>query len=349
MKQKYKVIIIGAGPSGLSCALNLKKLGINDILVIEKYKFPRYKCCAGYITNKTKKVYESLGLNIKESGYNLIKDFNILYKNKNKQTINNKFLYTNRKIDRVELDNNFYLLAKEKKINILEERKIIDNDGEKNEITLDNNIKIKYDSLVFADGTLGFGSKYQKIKQKNIAMQLIIKEKRKKQINIHFGITKKGYAWVSSYDGIINIGLTDVYNPKNNYNEIFKNFLKELNIKSDIKDLKGAFTPIGIRKPIINNNIFFIGDALGACDPLTLSGLRYGLKSGEMCAKAITKNNNKIYTKYTKKLKIKFKLMKLLLNIFYLKPTLFLIFNIGCKYFGKIISYGFNNFFVNKK
>lgn len=61
--EKYHVIIIGAGPSGLATALNLVNDGIKDILVIEKCQFPRYKCCAGYITNQTKKTYEKLGLN----------------------------------------------------------------------------------------------------------------------------------------------------------------------------------------------------------------------------------------------------------------------------------------------
>ena len=69
MNSKYKVIIIGAGPAGIAMALNLIKLDIKDILVIEKYKFPRYKCCAGYITNKTKKEYEKLGLNINNCHY----------------------------------------------------------------------------------------------------------------------------------------------------------------------------------------------------------------------------------------------------------------------------------------
>ena len=32
--------------------------------------------------------------------------------------------------------------------------------------------------------------------------------------------------------------------------------LKKLNIDGNSKNLKGAFTPIGIRKPIINKNIF---------------------------------------------------------------------------------------------
>ena len=116
----------------------------------------------------------------------------------------------------------------------------------------------------------------------------------------------------------------------------------------DTKELKGAFTPIGIRKPIINNNVFFVGDAVGACDPLTLSGLRYGLKTGYYCAKSIKENNN-IYLKYINSLKIKFVFMKILLKIFYIKFTLFCVFEIGCRFFNKIIAKVFNNFFVNKK
>lgn len=348
-KNNYKVVIIGAGPSGISCGLNLIKQGIKDILIIDKSKFPRYKCCAGYITNKTKEAYELLGLDISKCHYSLIKDFNILYKYKKRQTIDNKFLYTNKVIDRVELDYNFFKLAKKKKINILEEVKILKHNETSNELELSNKETIKYDYLVFADGTTGYGSKYQTSKKKNIALQLIIEDDKKEKIDIHFGITKKGYGWVSSCNGYTNIGLTDVYDKNINYNKVFEQFLKELNIKADIKKLTGAFTPIGIRKPIINDNIFFIGDALGACDPLTLSGLRYGLKSGEKCAEAISKQNNKLFIKYTNSLKFKFIIMEFIQNIFYLKIILFCIFNIGCRFFSKIISYVFNNIFVSKK
>ena len=178
MKNRYKVIIIGAGPSGLATALTLKKIGISDVLVIEKYKFPRYKCCAGYITNKTRKKYQEFGLKFNKCHYKLIDDFNIFYKNKLKQNITNKFLYTNRKIDRVELDNEFYKLAKSKKINILENSKIIDHNIDNNFIILENNHKIKYDYLVFADGANSYGNKYQKIKNKNIAMQLVFESNK---------------------------------------------------------------------------------------------------------------------------------------------------------------------------
>lgn len=349
VKNKYEVVIIGAGPAGLATALNLIKCGVTDILVIEKHIFPRYKCCAGYITAKTKKAYEELGLNADDCHYSLIKDFTILYKFKSRLKIDNKFLFTNRYIDRVELDDKFFMLATEQGIAVLEGVKITGHDIEKNKVTLSDGSEIGYENLVFADGTCGFGSRYQKNKKRNIAMQLTFERDATEAIDIHFGVTKRGYAWVSSYGGITNVGLTDVYESARDYKAIFGKFLQDSNLQADIENLKSAFTPIGLRKPVVSGNIYFVGDAVGACDPLTLSGLRYGLKSGEFCARAIANGKVKIYKKYIRKLRTKFAFMKVLLKVFYLKPTLFLGFNVFCRFFGKSVSRVFNNFFVNKK
>ena len=166
-KKYYNVIIVGAGPAGISTALSLLKNGINDILIIEKYTFPRYKCCAGYITNKTLAAYKKFGLNVNDCHYSLIKDFNIFYKLKNRLKINNKFLYTNEKIDRVELDYEFFKLAKHKNVEILENTTITSHNMHANNLTLSNKIEIAYNYLVFADGTIGYGSRYQKKKKCN--------------------------------------------------------------------------------------------------------------------------------------------------------------------------------------
>lgn len=349
VKNKYKVVIIGAGPAGLATALNLIKFGVTDILVVEKHVFPRYKCCAGYITAKTKKAYEDLGLNVCDCHYSLIKDFRILYKFKPQLKIDNKFLFTNRYIDRIELDDKFFRLATARGISVLEGVKITAHDIEKNTVTLSYGSEIGYESLVFADGTSGFSSRYQSNKKRNIAMQLTFERDAPEAIDIHFSVTKRGYAWVSSYGGVTNVGLTDVYKSARDYKAIFCKFLKDLNLQADIENLRSAFTPIGARKPVMNGNVFFVGDAVGACDPLTLSGLRYGLKSGEYCARAISENKVKIYKRHIRKLKTKFAFMKVMLKLFYLKSTLFLGFNVFCRCFGKTVSKVFNNFFVNKK
>lgn len=120
-------------------------------------------------------------------------------------------------------------------------------------------------------------------------------------------------------------------------------------MNADLNKLKAAFTPIGINKAVINDNIFFVGDAVGACDPLTLSGLRYGISSGEYCAQAIAQNKNAIYIRYARKLKVKFAFMRFMQKIFYLAPVRFFVFCVLCKVFGGLVSAVFNNFFVNKK
>ncbi|MBQ3870626.1 MAG: NAD(P)/FAD-dependent oxidoreductase [Clostridia bacterium] len=348
-KDHYGALIVGAGPSGLSCALNLYKNGYKDIAVVERAVFPRYKCCAGYITGKTKKEYEKLGIDIESCRYSLIADFNIYYNCKKRQNIVNKFLYTNAGIDRVELDFEFYKKAASLGIEIAENVKITEHDPQNRTLTLSDGQIIEYDNLVFADGASGFSSRYTKAGRKNIAMQLIFDSDLPDGIDIHFGITKRGYGWVSTCNGKTNAGLTDVYDPGLNYKDVFASYLDRIGIKADLSDLRAAYEPIGIKKTPDHGNVYFIGDAAGCCDPLTLSGLRYGLASGEAAAAAIVSNDPSVYKKFLSKLKSKFAVMSVMQRVFYLKSTLFCVFCVGCRVFRPLISRVFNNFFVNKK
>ena len=62
-----------------------------------------------------------------------------------------------------------------------------------------------------------FNIYYKYKKKQNIAFQLTFPSIRNDEIQIQFGITRKGYGWTSSYQGITNVGLTDIYNSKIDY------------------------------------------------------------------------------------------------------------------------------------
>lgn len=347
---KTKIVIVGAGPAGLSCAINLKRLGVDDIIVVDSHTFPRDKCCAGYVTSKTGKVYKSLGLDIEDCNYSLIEDFSILFKYSPRQRIKNKFLYTNRLINRVELDYGFFKVAQGGGIEIREAAGVIGIDKEEKSVTLSNGSRLSYDKLVFADGTNGFGSRLQPRKCKtNIAMQCIFDQDVSDKIDIHFGISKKGYGWVSSYKGKVNVGLTDVWNPDINYRKLYTKFLNRIGIQEEPVNLYAAFTPMTLGEAVIDESIYYVGDALGACDPMTLSGLRYGLESGRRVAESIASNDNSIIKKYASQLRRRFWFMRVMQTVFYLRPISSLVFDVGCRFFGGFISMVFNNFFVNKK
>ena len=158
-----------------------------------------------------KKEYARLGLDTDKVNYSLIRDFGIFYRSRKRQDIQNKFLYTNRYIDRVELDNAFFRLAKEKGIEIKENTAIKNHDADSCFLVTSDDESLAYDKLIFADGASGYGSRYKTDGLKNIAMQLVFDSDRQEEIQIHFGITQRGYGWVSSFGGKTNVGLTDVY------------------------------------------------------------------------------------------------------------------------------------------
>lgn len=48
----YDVIIIGAGPTGSTAAKTLAENGYK-VLLVEKFKMPRYKSCSGQLIKKS--------------------------------------------------------------------------------------------------------------------------------------------------------------------------------------------------------------------------------------------------------------------------------------------------------
>lgn len=67
--QKYDIIIVGAGPAGISTALHLAQIApklVSRALILEKSRHPRHKLCGGGVLPDGEVILKQLGLDITE-------------------------------------------------------------------------------------------------------------------------------------------------------------------------------------------------------------------------------------------------------------------------------------------
>ena len=57
MSRVHDVLVVGAGPAGASTAARLHQHGVKDVVVLERYDFPRDKPCGGGLTGYSDALY----------------------------------------------------------------------------------------------------------------------------------------------------------------------------------------------------------------------------------------------------------------------------------------------------
>jgi geranylgeranyl reductase family protein len=62
--QEVGVAIVGAGPAGISTALALRQRGVDDVVVLDRARFPRDKPCGGGLTGHASQAMAALGLEL---------------------------------------------------------------------------------------------------------------------------------------------------------------------------------------------------------------------------------------------------------------------------------------------
>jgi len=320
-----KVLIIGAGPTGLFSALHLIKQGINDIIIVNKSNHKVHKCCSGFLTSKTVKLMEELDINLEDIGYKKGTNLETYYNNKLVYKLNNPevYLYFSPSANREELDDWLYNLVLDKGVRILENQSIESINIENKIVNLKDK-NISFEQLIMADGFVGISSKYnKKTKKKMIGFEVKIENETKKEpkVDLNFNITSRGYAWVFQQFDYTTIGFTDLYNHRIDYRSLLESFAQTKNISINTKDIRGAFIPCQVKKLVYNDYSYFAGDAAGLVDALTQEGLFYSILSSKYVSEAISANNYHIYLKKMKPYLRELKLSYFLAKLFY-KPMI---------------------------
>jgi geranylgeranyl reductase family protein len=335
MVNDFDIIIVGAGPAGCSCAINLAASNLK-IAIIEKSIFPREKICGGGLSDRSintlkrmpndiyndflkevEKVdtkgarifspsqlfYDVIPQNVNTNGFICKRlDFDNFLLNKVKNYKNISIITS--KIDSVEIKNDLAFLKSENESYTT--KLLVGADGSNSLISrsLTNNHNIKRNKIVairaYYKNISGFDNR-------NLGELHFLKE------------IIPGYFWIfplGNNEYNIGIGSSKILLKKNKI--ILKQLLNEIITKNPIisqrfknAELMGRVEadslPIGGENTqIYGNRFLLIGDAASLIDPFSGEGIGNALLSGEIASKTIlncfskndfSENEIKIYHK----------------------------------------------------
>ncbi len=284
MKDKYDVIIVGAGPAGLSCAEVLAKNG-KSVLVLEKNKKIGPKVCAGGLTARVEKE-RFLSLQDVDKTFNSFK----LHFLKTCKTLtdSNPLVAT---IDRKKLGEIMLEKALKKGAEIKTEIKV--KEIKENSIII-NGQEIKFDYLIGADGSNSTVRRFLGIKTKKIlvTLQYIISQDIQKFKEMEYFFNSKilnGYFWIFPHKNFTAVGCG--YCPKNTWQDVrikecFEKWLIKHRIKTEKLELRSFPIQFDYQGYQFGNK-FLIGDAGGFVSGATGEGIYFAMVSGKEVAKKI--------------------------------------------------------------
>jgi geranylgeranyl reductase len=279
MKNKYDIVIVGAGPAGLSAAKTLAEAG-RDVIVFERKKVVGDKVCAGGLTKK-----DFVLCHIPE---NLIerKFEKVIFRTERKTKEIDFKLVT---VDRKRLG--LWQLNEARKVGAM--------------VTLDSNVtdigekyisvggrEVGYNYLIGADGASSIVRKFLDVETDELVVAIQYEIPRRiKNMELFFDPTRFGltYLWIFPLKDKCSIGIGIDIGRSNTLAKLkveFQKWLEEENI--DISNAKFESAPVNYDYEQFDfGNKFLIGDAGGFASPITLEGIYSALLSGKEVAKKI--------------------------------------------------------------
>jgi geranylgeranyl reductase family protein len=294
LKQSYDVVVVGAGPAGATLAYGLAKKGIG-VLLLEKERLPRYKCCAGGVTAKAAKL---LDFDISEVAEDSICEVNFTF-NLGRPYLgqhDQPLMYT---VMRDKFDHFLVRKAQQLGAVLIDDQKVIEirlNAGWIEISTADSIFRSRL--VVGADGAYSVVARKLGMKRTieyavGLESELVVPEeelaKWKSRVQMDLGCIPGGYAWVFPKCNHISTGVGCLISKAKNLNYHHQKFLDSLSIGSYTIARSGShLVPTCTRGSLVlQDKALLLGDAGGLVDPLTGEGICNAIQSAQLAAPVI--------------------------------------------------------------
>jgi geranylgeranyl reductase family protein len=294
LKQSHDVIVVGAGPAGATLAYELVKRGIG-VLVLEKEKLPRYKCCAGGVTSKTVKLLDfDISEVVEDAIYEVSFTFNLgnAYLGQHSQPL----IYT---VMRDVFD--YFLVTRAQQLGavFMDGQKVMQIQVSADWVEISTADDIFRSRLVVgADGAysvvakeLGVGKSMEYIA--GIDSEIVVPKeelaKWKSRVQIDLGCVPGGYAWVFPKRNYLSIGVGCLASKARHLEHHHQKFLNSLSVGSyTIVRSSSHLIPTCTKGSLVwQDKALLLGDAAGLADPLTGEGIYNAIQSAQLAAPVI--------------------------------------------------------------
>jgi geranylgeranyl reductase family protein len=292
---QFEAIVVGGGPAGAAAAFTLASRGISTCIV-DRSKFPRDKLCGGYLTLRSKKVFDGI---FKTSWDAIIEGtsncISVFHRGALLARVNDySSLFATQ---RFRFDNFLLHLAKQEGALVQTNKTVVKIDFLQNAIVTSDGSVLKYQYLIGADGVNSvvarglFGRSFDP-NRIGFGLEVTVPCDEVPDFplgpEVHLGAAKWGYGWVFPKNGHAVLGIGGSYKKNVNLMNRFENFLLQRCGRTSLGRVKGHFLPYGGFRPIPGaSNVLLVGDAAGLVDSLTGEGIAFAMQSGHAAALSI--------------------------------------------------------------
>jgi geranylgeranyl reductase family protein len=291
----YDLIVVGGGPAGASAARRAAKIGL-ETLLIEKEQFPRYKACAGALSQRAMSYL----------------DFDIPDHIIEREVFGARVHFNGRVIERRKdyrlsvlvtrsvLDS--YLLEKTRETGVevkTGERVVACTEDEDCvEIRTSENV-YRGKFVVLAEGSQGRLKNGVRRKDRKteyaVAVVTEIEEENEyidsyihNAIDLHFGVAKLGYGWIFPHEGYFSIGIAGLASCMPHPRKVLTDFLRDKDFSGDYRLHAHMLPAGGVRRKLVGSRVVLTGDAAGFVDAFYGEGLAYAIRSGQIAVDVIS-------------------------------------------------------------
>ena len=296
MQAEAEVVVVGAGPSGGICALELASEGV-EVVLLEKEGIPRFKLCAGGLSIRARRL---VGLQIGDSVLNEIDAFELLgrHRSRLRKQMGECFGWI---VDRARFDAIIVGEAKKAGCLVRERSAVVEivQRGGVVDVRCEDASRYRARALVGADGSKSnirrtIGLRPLRRRGLTVMMQAAATNQQAvdfRTIRFDFGVVPRGYVWVFPRGDRFSVGAMSTTGrlPKAK-RQVLEYIRSEARFgpEAEVSFLGGSLVPYWSgEKQFGRDNVVLVGDAAGLVDSFLGEGLTWAVMTGRLAARAI--------------------------------------------------------------